>query len=52
MLKLNFQNSYDKVKFLTLLQFFIVLIAFIAEAFVTRSVLNFSFILQFILLIV
>ncbi len=51
MLKFNLQNSYDKVKFLTVLQFFIVLIAFIAEAFVTRSVLNFSFIIQFILLI-
>lgn len=52
MLKLNLQNSYDKVKFLTILQFFLVMIAFVAEAFYTRSVLNFSFIFQFILLIV
>jgi hypothetical protein len=52
MFKLNLQNSYDKVKFLTILQFFIVLIAFVAEALVTRSVLNFSFILQFILLLI
>ncbi len=49
--KFNLQNSYDKVKFLTLMQFFFVLIAFIAEAFVTQSVLNFSFIFQLILLI-
>jgi hypothetical protein len=49
--KFNLQNSYDKVKFLTLLQFFFVLIAFVAEAFVTQSVLNFSFIFQLILLI-
>jgi hypothetical protein len=52
MLKLNLQNSYDKVKFLTLLQFVFVLIAFVIEAFFLRSVLNFSFIFQFILLIV
>ena len=49
--KLNLQNSYDKVKFLTLLQFLLVLVAFVAEAFVTQSVLNFSFIFQFILLL-
>ena len=49
--KFNLQNSYDKVKFLTLMQFFFVLIAFVAEAFVTQSVLNFSFIFQLILLI-
>lgn len=49
--KLNLQNSYDKVKFLTLLQFLLVIIAFVAEALVTQSVLNFSFIFQFILLI-
>jgi hypothetical protein len=50
--KFNLQNSYDKVKFLTLLQFTLVVMAFIAEAFVTHSVLNFSFIFQFILLLV
>lgn len=50
--KLNLQNSYDKVKFLTVLQFFVVLFAFVAEALVTQSVLNFSFIFQFILLVV
>lgn len=50
--RLNLQQSYDKVKFLTLLQFIFVIIAFIAEAFVTQSVLNFSFIFQFIVLLV
>ena len=49
--KLNLQNSYDKVKFLTLCQFLLVLVGFVAEAFVTQSVLNFSFIFQLILLI-
>ena len=52
MFKLNLQNSYDKVKFLTILQFVFVLIAFISEALVTQSVLNFSFIFQLILLLV
>lgn len=52
MFKLNLQNSYDKVKLLTILQFFLVLFAFVAEALVTQSVLNFSFIFQFILLLV
>jgi len=51
MLKLNLQNSYDKVKFLTILQFAFVLIAFVTEAFFLRSVLNFSFIFKFIFLI-
>lgn len=49
--KLNLQNSYDKVKFLTILQFLLVLFAFVSEATATQSVLNFSFIFQFILLI-
>jgi hypothetical protein len=49
--KFNLQNSYDKVKFLTLLQFLFVLVAFVAEALVTQSVLNFSFIFQFILVL-
>lgn len=52
MLKLNLQNSYDKVKFLTILQFVFVIVAFVSEALVTQSVLNFSFIFQFILLLV
>lgn len=47
----NLQNSYDKVKFLTLLQFVIVLLAFIAEAMVTHSVVYFSFFFQLTLLI-
>ncbi len=50
--KLNLQNSYDKVKFLAILQFLLVLIAFIAEALATKSVFYFSFIFQFVLLIV
>jgi hypothetical protein len=41
--KLNLQNSYDKVKFFTLVQFLFVLLAFVTEALVTQSVLNFSF---------
>lgn len=49
--KLNLQNSYDKVKFLTLMQVLFVLVAFVAEALVTQSVLNFSFIFQFFLLL-
>src|SRR5690606_16530490 len=49
--KLNLQNSYDKVKLLTILQFVLVLIGFISEAFTTQSVLNFSFIFQSILLL-
>jgi hypothetical protein len=52
MLKLNPQNSYDKVKFLTIFQFIVVLIAFVGEAYVTRNVLNFTFILQLILLVI
>lgn len=52
MFKLNLQNSYDKVKFLTILQFVFVIMGFVAEALVTQSVLNFSFIFQFILLLV
>lgn len=52
MFKLNLQNSYDKVKFLTILQFVLVLIGFVAEAFVTHSILNFSFIFLLILLLV
>lgn len=52
MLKLNLQNSYDKVKFLTILQFAFVIMAFVAEAIFTQSVLNFSFIFQLVLLIV
>jgi hypothetical protein len=50
--KLNLQNSYDKVRLLTFLQFTVILIAFIAEAFVNQYVLNFSFLFQFILLVV
>lgn len=48
--KLNLQNSYDKVKFLTLIQFVLVLIGFFAEAMITQSVLNFTFIFELILL--
>lgn len=51
MFKLNLQNSYDKVKFLTIIQFFLVLVGFVSEALVTQSVLNFSFIFQLILLL-
>lgn len=47
----NLQNSYDKVKFLTLLQFILVLIAFVAEALVTHSVIYFSFLFQLVLLL-
>lgn len=47
----NLQNSYDKVKFLTLLQFAFVLMAFIAEAISTKSILYFSFFFQFAILL-
>ncbi|HXH76648.1 MAG TPA: PilZ domain-containing protein [Bacteriovoracaceae bacterium] len=50
--KLNLQNSYDKVKFLTILQFVLVIFGFIAEAVMEKSLLNFSFIFQLILLLV
>lgn len=50
--KFNLQNSYDKVKFLTLLQFVFILIAFVSEALVTQSVLNFSFLFQLILVLI
>jgi hypothetical protein len=49
--KLNLQKSYDKVKFLTILQFVMVLMAFISEALVTKSMFYFSFIIQFGLLL-
>lgn len=49
--KFNLQNSYDKVKFLALLQIIFVLIAFVAEALVTHSVIYFSFIFQLGLLL-
>jgi hypothetical protein len=51
LLKLNLQNSYDKVKFLTLIQFVLVFIAFVAEAMVTHTVVYFSFPFQMLLLI-
>lgn len=50
--KLNLKKSYDKVKFLTFLQFIFVFVAFFLEAAVTHSILNFSFIFQFFLLMV
>jgi hypothetical protein len=48
---LNLQNSYDKVKFLTLLQFLMVLLAFVSEALVTHSMVYLSFFFQLALLI-
>jgi hypothetical protein len=50
-LQLNLQNSYDKVKFLTLVQFVTVFLAFMSEALVTGSVAYISFIFEFLLLI-
>lgn len=49
--QLNLQKSYDKVKFLTILQFVMVLIAFPSEAFLTKSMFYFSFIFQTALLL-
>ncbi len=49
--KFNLQNSYDKVKFLTLLQFVLVLIAFVSEALITHTVVYFSFFFQLVLLL-
>lgn len=51
-LKLNLQNSFDKVKFLTLLQFAFVVLGFLAEATIKQILLNLTFILQFIVLLV
>lgn len=48
---LNLQKSYDKVKFLTILQFVMVLIAFFSEALATKSMFYFSFIFQLVLLL-
>lgn len=50
--KLNLQNSYDKVKFLTIIQFVLILLAYILESIVTKQVFYFSFIVQFILILV
>ncbi len=50
--KLNLQNSYDKVKFLTILQFVLVLFGYVFESIATRQVFYFSFIVQFILILV
>ncbi len=52
LIKFSLKKSYEKVKFLTVLQFFFVLIAFLSEAILTHSILNFSFMLQFFLLLV
>lgn len=52
LLRLNLQKSYDKVKFLTIFQFTLIIIAFIAEAIVTKSVFYFSFIFQITILLV
>lgn len=49
--RLNLQQSYDKVKFLTILQFVLVLIAFVSEALATNSMFYFSFIFQTALLL-
>lgn len=49
---LNLQQSYDKVKFLTIIQFTLVIIAFVSEAIATKSVFYFSFIFQSTLLLV
>lgn len=50
--KLNLQNSYDKVKFLTILQFALAIVAFIAEVVLERSVFYFSFPFQLTLLMI
>ena len=47
----NLQNSFDKVKFLTLLQFIFVFIAFVSEAIVTNSIVYFSFVFLLALLL-
>ena len=49
--KFNFQNSYDKVRFLTLMQFILVFIAFVTEALLTHSAIYFSFLFQLVLLV-
>lgn len=49
--KLNLQNSYDKVKFMVIIQFALVFGAFIAEAVATKTVFYFSFIFQFVVIV-
>lgn len=49
--RLNLQKSYDKVKFFTILQFVMVVIAFFSEALATKSMFYFSFIFQSVLLL-
>lgn len=50
--KLNLQNSFDKVKFLTLLQAFFVVLGFLSEATIKQILLNFTFLFQIIILLV
>jgi len=50
--KFNLQNSYDKVRFLTLMQFALVIMGFVSEAIITNSFIYFGFFLQSILLLV
>lgn len=50
--KLNLQNSFDKVKFLTLLQVVFVVFGFLSEATIKQLLLNFTFIFQLVILLV
>lgn len=50
--KLNIQNSFDKVKFLTLLQVAFVILGFLSEATIKQILLNFTFLFQLIILLV
>lgn len=50
--KLNLQNSFDKVKFLTLLQVLFVVLGFISEATIKQILLNFTFLFQLIILLI
>lgn len=51
-LKLNLQNSFDKVKLLTLLQAVFVVLGFLSEATIKQILLNFTFLFQIIILLV
>ncbi|MFA5584501.1 MAG: PilZ domain-containing protein [Bacteriovoracaceae bacterium] len=51
-IKLNLQNSFDKVKFLTLLQVVFVVLGFLSEATMKQILLNFTFLFQIIILLI
>lgn len=51
-IKLNLQNSFDKVRLFVILQIALVIFAFFLEGLFTQSIFNITFFLQFLLLVV